>query len=128
MKSSLEREEFASFGIERLLAEIAQAGGTSFEVRVHFSNGTTKEGSAVYSTDLISGKGPAIIFYDLNNPNSVEGVLPLGGHTVFNHPPRVSSTMDNRTHSFAQLLSEKGTDSITMPYDASAQECSFEII
>lgn len=73
---------------------LAHAGPASdIRVRIYFKDGSIKEGYVKWHDDRYND-GPVILIPD-KDPFK-EALLPLGGHTVYNQPPRVSSSDDGR--------------------------------
>jgi len=70
---------------------LAHAGpGSGIKVNIHFGDGSVKQGELQWSDDRSGTTGPVIVIPNKENPYD-EGILPLGGETVFNYPPKVSS-------------------------------------
>ena len=101
---------------------MAYAGpGTNIRVRIHFKNGSTKEGIAKWSDDR--AHGPAIVIPDKKDPYN-EGVIPLGGQTLYDTPPRISSSdrVGTMPITFGEIRSKK------LPTNPNTDDMRFEVI
>ena len=121
-------QEEIGIGVEELVNKIAHSGpGSSADVIVHFPDGVTRQGRTVWTTEL-AGHGPAVVFDDPERPGSYKGVLPLGGQTVYNHPPRdYTSYGARKAHSLATEINFVNSTH-TIPHNPTAKRCRFEIV
>ncbi|OGI67243.1 hypothetical protein A3A05_02575 [Candidatus Nomurabacteria bacterium RIFCSPLOWO2_01_FULL_41_12] len=101
---------------------LAQAGPAfNIRVRIYFKDGSMKGGIVKWRDDRINS-GPVIVIPDKDPFN--EALIPLGGHTVYNAPPRVSSSDSgrNRPPMFGEVSAHK------VPINSSTEGILFEVI
>jgi len=101
---------------------LAHAGPASnIRVRIYFKDSSMKEGIVKWRDDRINS-GPVIIIPDKDPFN--EALIPLGGHTVYHAPPKMS-TLDsarNKPPHFGKVTAHEA------PINPSTEGMSFEII
>lgn len=102
-----------------LLAHVGP--GRNIRVRIYSKNGSVEEGLVKWHDDRYNN-GPVIIIP--NKDPFKEALIPLGGHTVYNAPPKISS-LDTGTKKgpiFGEVSSHK------IPINPMAENLSFEVI
>ncbi len=109
-----------------LVGLLGQAGPTSsIHVRIHFKDGSVKFGKVKWNDDRVGG--PAIVIPDTENPYN-EGLIPLGGHTIYNQAPRISSSDNVRTTPVHSLFPFGELNAYQVPINPSTEGILFEII
>lgn len=105
-----------------LVSLLGYAGPASnIHVRIHSKKGPAREGIVKWHDDRTNG--PAIV---IPNPKNTydERVIPLGGQTVYNTPPRISS-MD-RASNTPKMFGEVSAHII--PINSDTDNMQFEVI
>ena len=95
--------------------------GRNIRVRIHFASGTVGEGEVKWHDDRYNN-GPVVAIDD-KNPFE-QGIIPLGGHTIYLSPPRVSSSdpVRGRSPIFGETTFRK------IPIDPGTEGMLFEVI
>jgi hypothetical protein len=95
---------------------IAYAGpGGRIKVRANYlPESISKVGWTSWRSEIT--KGPVVSFYkDPRTQDYITGILPLGGQTIFTHPPRVSSGRGAGDHRVVPFFMKGGT-AMPKPY------------